>query len=460
MPDASVIKPRTDPAHKGLGLIGRIRRDPLGYFLKLGTENNGYTWLSFMGSPVLFLNDATAIEYVVSQNDKNYHKGKYNEGLRPLFGYSILLSEDDLWRKQRRDTAPVFSGGNFPGFLTHMVAATQDMLKRWEPAVSRNEPIDMHGEAMRLTLDVLLRSLFHEESEAALLHTRDAIGTMFRLAEDRIWSVASIPLKLALMLPKYSRTLKFLDQLTAELVQRRRENKAYPEDLLSRLIDTHADTAKDRKLLRDNIIAFLTAGHETTANTVAWLLFELGLHPEIRGKVIQEIDAITTGNPPDAEMLKDMKHVRNAMNETLRLYPPVWTMSRRVLADDIIPLEDGRKVLAPKDATVMLCTYSVQRREKYWQDPESFFPGRFAAGESDKRPKFSWFPFSGGPRLCLGFRFAEIEIMVAIAMIYQKFELKLIPGQQIRPRPMITLRPDKPVLFRVTHRKPPTAQES
>jgi cytochrome P450 len=116
-------------------------------------------------------------------------------------------------------------------------------------------------------------------------------------------------------------------------------------------------------------------------------------------------------------------------------------MSRRTLADDILPLEDGRQIRVPKDTTVMLCAYSVQRREKYWRDPESFTPERFSYDEIQKRPKFSWFPFGGGPRLCLGFRFAEVESMVALAMVYQRYQLDLIPGQQVRPEPIITLRP-------------------
>lgn len=446
------IEPDIRPEHRGISLIARIRKDPLGYFLNLGVEWGSYAWLSLMGSPVLFLNDATAIGYIFSGNDKNYHKGKYNEHLRPLLGNGIFMSEDSLWRQQRRDTAPIFAGGNFNEFTRQIVIATENMLDRWEPMIDRGEPIDLNAETMRLTLDVVLRALFHEDSEDALRNMKDALGTMLRMAEKRIWSAVNLPMAFVMKLPRYKETLSFLDRLTDEFISRRRQNQAYPEDLLSRLVACHTMSTEDQKILRDNVLSFLLAGHETTANGLAWSFYELGRNTEARKKLVAEVDAVTGGLSPDMQMVKDMVYTRQAFTEALRLYPPVWTMSRRVLQDDIVPLDDGRSLRVPKDTTVMLCTYSVQRKEDYWADPESFTPERFET-EQTKRPKFSWFPFGGGPRLCLGFRFAEVESMIALAMIYQRYDLALIPGQQIRPEPIITLRPDRPVLFRVTRRQ-------
>lgn len=458
MLDQPPIKPIFKKEYKGLRLLKTIRRDPLSYFLNLGVQNGSYTWLSLLGSPVLFLNDAVAIEYVFRHNDKNYHKGKYNEGLRPLLGYGVFLSEDGLWRQQRRDTAPVFSGGNFPEFSQRINEAVDAMLERWEPLVAAGQSIDMNAETMRLTLDVVLRALFHEESPTALQHMKDALGTMLRMAEQRIWSFVNLPMSMVLKLPKYKKTLCFLDTLTAELIDRRKQNHAYPEDLLSRLIDCHTDTETDKKLLRDNVLSFLLAGHETTANGLAWTFYELGRHTQARQMVIRELDDVLHGKKPDIARIKALQYTKNAFDEALRLYPPVWTMSRKTLQNDTIPLEDGRKLAVPKDTTVMLCTYSVHRREKYWQDPESFTPERFDDAETPQRPAFSWFPFGGGPRLCLGFKFAEVESMIALARIYQKYDLALIPGQQIQPEPIITLRPDRPMLFRVTERERATPE--
>lgn len=453
MLEKSIIQPAFLPKYRSPLLVNEIRKDPLGYFLNIGVKNGAYTWFSLMGSPVLFLNDATAIEYIFSRNDKNYHKGKYNEGLRPLLGYGVFLSEDNLWKKQRRDTAPIFSGKNFPEFTLRINEAVDAMLKRWEPHIDAGNPIDMNAETMRLTLDVVLRALFHENSETALIHMKDALGTMLNMAEKRIWSLLNAPLSWTLKRPKYKKTLNFLDELTSELINRRRSNKAYPEDLLSRLIECHPQTPEDQKLLRDNVLSFLLAGHETTANGLSWTFFELGRHTEIRQRVINEIDRITDGHNPDNTMVKSLIFTKQAFDEALRLYPPVWTMSRKTLCDDVLPLDDGSRIFVPKDTTVMLCTYAVHRKEQYWDDPESFHPERFSNEKSACRPKFSWFPFGGGPRLCLGFKFAEVESMIVLARVYQKYDLSLIPGQQVEPEPIITLRPDRPVLFRVTHRR-------
>lgn len=447
--ETEIVYPSFAQEFKGLSLISKIRKDPLGYFLNVGVKNGSYTWFSLVGSPVLFLNDATAIEYVFSGNQFNYHKGKYNEGLRPLLGYGVFLSEDDLWKKQRRDTAPVFSGGRFPDFVTRINEAVDAMLIRWDDCVVKEAPVDMNAETMRLTLDVVLRALFHEDSEVALQHMKDALGTMLRMAEQRIWSTVNLPLKFTLKRPKYANTLKFLDGLTEELISRRRENKDYPEDLLSRLIDCHELTAEDQKLLRDNVLSFLLAGHETTANGLAWTFYELGKNTAARQKVVSEISRVCGNERPTLDMVKSLKYTKFAFDEALRLYPPVWTMSRKALKDDYVPLEDGRRLFVPKNATVMLCTYSVHRREKYWSDPEAYWPERFENG--DARPKCSWFPFGGGARLCLGFRFAEVESLIALARVYQRYDLSLIPGQQIEPEPIITLRPDRPVLFRVKY---------
>lgn len=450
---SSVITPHVDPACKGIGLIARIRKDPLKFFLDLGNKNGSYTWLSLMGSPVLFLNDATAIEYVFGPSYQNYHKGKYNDGLRPLLGNSIFLSEDPLWHRQRRELAPNFSGGHFPAFARRIGDAADALVKRLGVHARDGTPVDIGAEMTKMTLDAVLRALFHEDSENAQQQMRIYLGTMLRFAEQRIWSAANLPLWLALKLPRQKKALRILDALTADFIQRRRKNKEYPEDLLSRLLETHGDTPQDRKLLRDSVLAFLVAGHETTANGLTWTFYELGRHQDIKGSIVAEIDEIAGQETPDMETMKKMHLTRQAFFEGLRLYPPIWTTSRCALVDDMLPLDDGRKMLVPKGATLMLCTYSVHRRATYWQDPGSFMPERFSYEEIAKRPRLSWFPFGGGPRLCLGFKFAEIESIITLTKIYQNFDLTLMPDQNIKPDPIITLRPNGPVWFKVTSRK-------
>jgi cytochrome P450 len=206
--------------------------------------------------------------------------------------------------------------------------------------------------------------------------------------------------------------------------------------------------------LRDQVISFLLAGHETTANGLAWTFYQLALHPAAQSKMSQEIDRVLDGAAPTDQALKQLVYTRQVFNEALRLSPPVWTMSREALQDDAIPLDDGSKIAIRRGASIMVCAYAIHRRAAYWEHPEAFDPDRFAPDAAHGRPKFSWLPFSGGPRLCLGVRFAEMESLVAIAMITQRYRLTLLAGQDIRPMPIITLRPNGPMLFSVTERNP------
>jgi len=313
---------------------------------------------------------------------------------------------------------------------------------------------------MWFTLDVVLRALFHESKEGIAQKMQTALVDLLREAEDRIWAPFNLPQWFVLRLPKYRAAKKFLDNTVHELIGARRDNKAYPEDLLSRLVTNYGSSPKELNLLRDEVMAYLLAGHETTANGLAWAFYHLSLHPKIQKEVMAEIDKVLGDAQPTLENIAKLTYTRQVFDEILRLYPPVWTISRESLHDDLIPLESGDKIKVSKGTTIMLCAYAVHRREAYWQNPEAFDPDRFNPDQMQTRPKFSWFPFSGGPRLCLGFRFAQVESLIALAMIAQHYTLELIPGQDVQPVPTITLRPNGPMLFRITPRVKMRQKES
>jgi cytochrome P450 len=162
-----------------------------------------------------------------------------------------------------------------------------------------------------------------------------------------------------------------------------------------------------------------------------------------------EIADVLGNRIPTLDDIKKMPYTARVFSEILRLYPPIWTMSRESLGEDSVPLNDGRRVPIRPKTTIMMCYYAVHRREKYWSNPEAFSPERFTPEAIADRPKYAWFPFGGGPRVCLGQRFAMIESVLALAMIFQRYDLMLIPGQDIKPELIITLRPDGPVLIKL-----------
>ncbi|MGB4100320.1 MAG: cytochrome P450 [Alphaproteobacteria bacterium] len=438
--------------NRGLRLLRRVRRDLLGEFVRMMRRHGDFTWMELGGHRVLMLNDATGIQHVLQDNAASYRKSHFNQVLRPLLGDSIFLSEGATWRKQRHEAAPVFSSGNFAEMTTQIVGATESMLNRWTPHIARDEPLCLNNETMTYTLDVVLRALFHEAREGVAPDMQTALVTLLREAEHRIWSPLNLPQSLTYKIPKYRRARQFLDNLVGELAEARRCNAAYPDDLLSRLVAGYGTSTHEQAALHDQIKSFLLAGHETTANGLVWTFCHLSRHPEIARRVTQEVDQILGDTLPTFESVKNLNYTRQVFDEVLRLYPPVWTMSRTAAADDMIPLDNGDRIALPRDTVVMMSGYAVHRREKYWDNPEAFDPDRFAPEAVATRPKFSWFPFGGGPRLCLGFRFAQIESIVAIAMVVQRYRLCLVPGQNIAPMPIITLRPNGAVLFNIRPR--------
>lgn len=441
-------------SHKGLKFLCKIRKDPLNEFVNLMDKHGSHVWYEILGKKVLLLNDATSIEQVFQTNFKKYRKARFNDVLKPLLGNGIFLSEGTTWFKQRRESAPVFANKNFPEMIVQMTSAVESMFKRWDKQIENDQPINLDLETMWFTLDVVLRSLFHEERDDVAKGVKDSLGVLLKDAEKRIWALVSIPQSITFRLPKYKQASNFLDNLVKDLIEARRANVSYPDDLLSTLIDAYSTSQADQIILRDQVMSFLLAGHETTANGLVWAWYEICRRPEIKDRLTREVDEILGENKnPKLQDIDGLKYTSCIFEEAMRLYPPVWTMSREALEDDTLSLDDGSVIDVPKDTTVMLCAYGMHRNELYWKDPEGFDPSRFDQNKKSSRPKFAYFPFGGGARLCLGHKFAMIESVLAISMIAQRYDLTLLSGQDIKPEPIITLRPNNPVMFKVRHRK-------
>jgi cytochrome P450 len=451
MPD---VLPRS---RRGLRLLLEVRRDPLAYFTQLMRAEGAYAWFNLRGGTMLMMNDAAGIQHVLRDNAANYRKTKFAQVLRPVLGNGILLSEGETWRRQRRESAPAFSGGNFAEMVTTIAAIAEAMLDRWERESAAGSALDLRQEFAGLALEVVLRTLFHVERHGLAEEMQPALAMLLRQAEHRIWSPVRLPQALVLRLPKYARAIAFLRQTVTALIDERRQqlsrqNGVVHDDLLSRLILAYGDSSEEQEALRDQVMTFLLAGHETTGHALTWAFFCLARHPDDLDRLQREVDDVLGCGRPGLEEVRRLRYASYVLKEALRLYPPAWTLSREAIADDAIPLDDGGTVAVPKGAAVMLCEYAVHRREAYWSDPEAFYPERFSAEHSAARPEFAWFPFGGGPRLCLGLRFAEIEAVIALAMAARRFDFELLPGQRIEPMPIITLRPSGPVRMRFTRR--------
>lgn len=450
----SVHKISYPKERNGLGFLLKLRKEKLNFFVRLSQKEGNFAGYRIMNDPILFLTDATAIQYIFQEKNNDYVRSKYVKFLKYLFSGGIFLSDGENWQRQRTEAAPAFANGNFPEMTSQMVRAIEDAFAQWDQKIEKGEYIDINREMTQYALDVALGSLFHLNRKGITDQIAVNLGILLRESETRIWSLISLPQSLTMKFPKYRKALKALRDIVDDLIAERRLSKAYPEDLLSRAIRSYETGDTTYKVLQDKVIAFMTSAHETSANSLVWALYELAQRPEIVKRIKDEAkNVLKEGDALTYEHVKQLQYTRQVFDEVLRLYPSVWTMSREASKDDILPLDNEEYLSVKKGTTIMLCPYAMHRRENYWPNPLAFDPERFSAEEIKKRPRMAYFPFAGGARLCLGFRFAQIEAVVALALIIQKYNISLVPGQDIHPEPNITLRPNREVLFALSKRE-------
>lgn len=422
-----------------LGVAREVRSDPLAYFVD-AMRTYGDTVAFRVGlDRIVMLNHPNAIKHVLQDNHRNYRKSKFYRPLRPLLGRGIFVSEGKEWLKQRRTSTPAFAGTRFDEMARRITAATARRMEHWPSTGHPTGTIDISREMMRVTFEGVASALFDirmEEAEYAAFH--DAVTLVFRQAERSVWSGGLLSHGLLRLInPAYRRAVEEIDAVIYGLIDKRRRDESRPGDLLDMLMENcDSSDPDDRALLRDQLVSFLVAGHETTAVALTWTLHLLSGQPDVAARLHAEIDAVHEGRTPTFDDLPRLRYTRMVFEEAMRLYPPVWTISREAITDDIVGTTE-----IPAGSTVMLCPYAVHRNPRYWPDPEKFDPERFADEAVGARPRHAYFPFGGGPRNCLGNRFGIMEGQLILAMIAQRFRVETAPGQVVEPEPAITLRP-------------------
>lgn len=379
------------------------------------------------------------IKHVLVTNNRNYIKDPATRKLSLSLGNGLLTSEGDFWRRQRRIAQPAFHKKRIEMMTERMLSETEKMLEKWAQK-SSDEVFDLSDDMMILTSNIAAKSLFGADLEnnlaigKALLTSIRFITAAFRkIFMTPLW----VPTKNNL---KFNRAQKVLDQSIQQIVDHRRSQPQEEHyDLLSMLMEARDEETgegmTDRQL-RDEMITLFSAGHETSANGLNWTFYNLNKYPEITAKVVEEIQTVLQGRRPTPADLMRLSYTRQVLMEVMRLYPPAWAIGREPLEDDVI---DG--YLIPKGTAVVMAPYAIHRNPAFWQDPEKFDPSRFESEKMKSRHKFAYMPFGGGPRLCIGKDFAIMEMLVVLALVLSKYEVKLEPDHPIDLEPLITLRP-------------------
>jgi cytochrome P450 len=394
----------------------------------------------------VIVSDPEGVKRVMLDNVANYPKTDLEKRYFSLvFGNGLLSSDGETWRAHRRTMAPAFDIRSIASYGPTMTAATQAFLARRWDTLPDGAPIELADDMLDVTLQIIGRTMFagvSDEVIAEVGHTMQVAG-LFRPSLLEVLPVIG-EFFIRRREKEIAGTFARLDQMIAKLIdEREAQMKAgeAPNDLLSRLIhakDVETGVRMTPREVRDQILTIFLAGHETTATTLTWAWYVLSQRPTEAAMMFEEIDRVLEGRPPGVADLEALTYTRAFIDETLRLYPAAPGLSNRVaLADDVVA---GRKI--KKGEMVIVFPWVLNRHRKLWDDPDRFDPGRFLPGYNRERSRFAYIPFGAGPRICIGMQMALAESVILLAGLAQRHRLELAPGQTIRLRHQVTLRPD------------------
>lgn len=430
------------PGPRAYPLVGNtleVQRDAPGFYRWLAREYGDIVSYRFMRWPSILVNHPDYIKHILQENYRNYSKNVFNYRMLVWFvGLGLLTGEGDSWLHSRRLMQQAFHRQRIVAFGAMMTANTGAMIERWQPAIENGRPLQMDEEMMRLTLANVSEALF----SINISDEAGAIGRAFALVNGHYGDyVATLLFPPHIPLPRNRRfraALAQLDQFVYSLIRERRHRND-KHDLLAMLLDARDEETglgMDDTQLRHEIMTLLFAGHETTANALTWTWYLLAQYPDAEARLQAELDKVLGGRAPVVEDLVNLPYTRMVLDETLRLYPPVWFIPRRVVEDD----EMGGYII-PKNSMIHFSPYVVHRHPAFWEEPDTFDPERFAPERAAGRLRFAYCPFGGGPRLCIGNAFALMEAQIVLATVAQRFRFSLVPGKKVTLLPQITLSP-------------------
>ena len=435
--------PKTYPL---VGSVPELLKDPLSYFFGAQREFGDVFAYRIGPRKLYFIAHPDDIKHALLDNYKNYRKHTAYDKIKPLVGEGLLTSEGETWLKNRRLAQPVFHRQRIDTFGDMMTEACLEMLARWQPYLDTGEAFDLAPEMMRLTLTVVGKALFSTDLSGEAEDIGEALG--FALEQTNRRTLAPLDLPPSVPTPnnvRYKRAIRALDEVVYGLIDERRRTGKDEGDLLSMLLHARdADTGEtmNDQQLRDEAMTLFLAGHETSATALTWAFYLLSKHPAVTDTLLGELDGVLTGRTATAADVPQLRYTRQVVDEVLRLYPPAWLIGRQTLDKDVLP--SGTALKAHTDVTIS--PYITHRHPDFWPNPEGFDPERFGSERAEGRHRFAYFPFGGGPRLCIGNNFALLEMVLSLATVLQRCRLELLAGERGTPQPQITLRPKGGVL--------------
>jgi len=430
----------------GIGVAPTYFRDPPGYSLRLQQDHGSMASIS-LPKAFIQVTDADAIEQVLRTNPDNYRRGTLYRGFLGFMGRGLLTLDNEQWKAHRKVVQPAFAPKRVDQDAAEAVPATLEVLRRWQQAARTGAVIDIAPDAMGISTRTIGTALIGRDlSEPGLDYARASAiagkvmytSTIFGLNEFVPNVVPS----------RYNREKRWAQRviggIVANVVAARRHSGEPGTDAAALLLAS--DLGEQATI--DDLRTLLLAGTDTTGQALTWTLYELARHPQARQEVEEEVDRVLDGQPPTADQLAELLATRRAIEESMRLHPPVWQFPRDAIEDEEVA---GWHV--PAGATVLLSPYCTHRSAEYWEDPEAFEPNRFLEEPTKARHRHAYLPFGGGKRLCIGKGLAMATLVTAVAMISQRLRLRLVSVPPVRYDAYITMFPANGVPVAVSQRR-------
>ena len=446
MTDVATAPPaakRTAPGPRGnlvMGNLAAFREDAIKMLMECQQEYGDVVRQRLGPYLVHSVTHPEGVRHVLQGNYKNYSRGKFYENFKLFFGEGLLTTDGEYWLRHRRMAQPLFHRKVVDGCTDTAAASIGAMLDRWDAGLERGEPVELVGEMMHVSLSILGRVVFNMDfsgySDVISPSVLVGLKTMMPQGNLNDFVPRWVPTPYNRRLSHAQNSLR--DVMTTVIKQHEVGGDGTIDliTLLQSAKDTETGLGLTDQELHDEVMTIFMAGHETTGNGMAWALYAVGEHPEVRERLEAEVDEVLGGRTPTLDDLSNLTYTKMVVDEVLRMYPPIWGYTRDPIADDEI---DGYHI--PAGSTIFLSPYVTQRHPSVWDDPERFDPERFAPGRAESYPPFSYFPFGGGSRKCIGFHLALLQMQLVTAMVAQRFRVQKVPGHPVEYGRMVALRP-------------------
>jgi len=453
----------TPPGPAGVPVFGNSRqyaRDPFTFLASVEAAYGDVVRFDLGPLETYLLTNPADVERVLVSEAPKFRKTEVgNDAIDTLLGDGLLLSEGETWRKQRQLAQPAFSPQRVAGLGEVIVRNAREMLDDWEPGEVRDVQLEMARVTVRIIVEAMFGARLSERQTESIQEHLEPLGQRFEPDPMRAVVPEWAPTREN---RQYHESVRALESIIDELVAGRRGTErdpavdpasdavgddGEPMDLLSILLRARDRGEQTDEQLRDELMTMLLAGHDTTALALTYTWYLLSAHPEAEARVHDELAAVCGGDAPTAADVRDLEYLDRVLQESMRLYPPVYALFREPKLDVRL---GGYRI--PKGATLMLSQWATHRSGRWYREPEAFDPDRWLPERRAERPRFAYFPFGGGPRHCIGKHLSLLEAKLIVGTVAQEYELDYVREGPFELRGSLTMHPDEPMGMRIEPR--------